>query len=196
MHSLPVLQPNRPTPPPDCFGSQHWDPKHPECAGGLDMMYTSKTGSHVRERCHFFDSCGARVQAAKAMQQRMVPQPTKSFTFPAPAQAPQLKPLVSAAASREQVPQMSQPMMPHQPYAQPMTVPAQMMQGPWHPAPTYQFNHGIPHYLTVAEPRLPGESIWVILVREIVRGLFKSAGHTVSYFFDTNPMGRPPPQGG
>ncbi len=200
MTSLPVLQ-NQFTQPPDCFGGPLWDPKVTECAGGVDLMYTNKvTGSHIREKCQFFDSCGAKVSAMRApngaiqLPQRTLPPP------------PSMQPVVSSAASRTQVPQMSQPMFrPQQAAPQPWAPPQQqaqyaqpqyhpqMMQGPWHPAPTYQFNHGIPNYLTTPEPIAPGESIWSALFRELFRGIVKSAGHTMSYFVDTNPMRRLPP---
>ena len=181
MTSLPVLQQNRITPTPDCFG-QLWEARAPECAGGVDLMYTNKqTGSHVRERCRFFDACGAKVQATKkAAMQATIPQ---SWTFP--------KPQTSAEASRAQVPQMSQQMVPQQ-HQQQMPV----MHGTWYPAPTYQFNHGIPNYLSMPEPRAPGESVWFSLMREILRGLIKSFGHTVAYFVDTTPVKRLPPPGG
>ena len=193
MTSLPVLQQNRIEPPPDCFG-KHWDARAPECSGGVDLMFTNKaTGSHVRERCRFFDSCGAKVQATRMAAQQAI----QSYNFPAPAQSPQIQPVVSAAASRAQIPQMSQQMGPQavQQQGQPMM----LVQGQWHPAPTYQFNHGIPHYLTTPEPRRGGESIWVVLFRELLRGIIKSAGHTVSYFVDTTPLRQqlppPPPPG-
>jgi hypothetical protein len=89
-----------------------------------------------------------------------------------------------------QTPPMSQQM---QPVAQqPQMIPMQV-QGAWYPATTYQFNHGIPGYLSVPEPRMPGESVWSVLLREIIRGVIKSTGHTVSYFVDQTPMRNPPP---
>lgn len=175
MASLPVLQQT-----PECFGSQLHDPRQPECAGGVDLMYTNKfTGSHVRERCRFFDACGAKVQATRAAAIQ--------------AMSPQYRPVVSAAASRAQVPQMSQQMAPPTQQQQQMQP---VVQGQWYPAPTYQFNHGIPNYLTMPEPRASGESIWVALFRELLRGVIKSFGHTVAYFVDTTPMKRLPPPGG
>jgi hypothetical protein len=183
MTSLPVLQQNRIMPTPDCFGHL-WDAKAPECAGGVDLMYTNKqSGSHIRERCRFFDSCGSKVQATRAAAMKATV-PSQSWTFP--------RPQSSAEASRAQVPQMSQPMAPQQQQPQQQMVP----HGLWYPAPTYQFNHGIPNYLTTPEPRAPGESIWMSLVRELLRGVIKSFGHTVAYFVDTTPVKRLPPPGG
>lgn len=183
MQSLPVLQ-NRPVDIPECFGSHLWDPRSTECTGGADITYTHPvTGSHVRPKCDFFTSCGAKVQALRSSAQRaMVPAPP---TMPQP-----YRPAASGAVARMQTPPMSQQMQPIQP--QPMMGPVQMA-GPWYPAATYQFNHGIPGYLSVPEPRLPGESVWTVLLREILRGIIKSAGHTVSYFVDQTPMRNPPP---
>ncbi len=190
MLQLPVLQ-SRQDPPPDCF-ARFWDPKSPECAGGADPLFTHpRTGTHVRERCHFFQACGAKLhasQAAQQVQQRVVP--LSSYSFPAVVQA--TKPMVSGGASRSQVPPMSQPMGPQA--MQPQQVMQPMMtHGQWHPAPTYQFHHGIPNYLSMPEPHLMGESIWRVLLRELVRGVIKSFGHTLSYFVDTVPIRKQPP---
>lgn len=182
MQLLPVLQ-NRPTDPPECFGSHLWDPRSSECSGGADITYTHPgTGSHVRPKCDFFAACGAKVQALRSTAQRaMVP---VTPTFPTP-----FRPAASGAIARMQTPPMSQQMQQVQP--QQMMVPMQM-QGPYYPATTYQFNHGIPGYLSVPEPRLPGESVWTVLLREVLRGLLKSAGHSVSYFVDQHPLKNPP----
>lgn len=194
MTSLPVLQ-NRPESTPDCFG-QMWDPKEAACFGGLDMLYTSKTGSHIRERCRFFDACGAKLQASRnASLQRP---PIQSFHFPAPVQPPPIRPVTSAAANRAVAP-MSQPMamQPYQPQVPQQHQQYQPPPGAYHPAPTYQFNHGIPNYISVAEPRAADESIWAVLFRELIRAVLKSLGHTVSYFADRTPIKQlppPPPQ--
>jgi hypothetical protein len=94
-----------------------------------------------------------------------------------------------------QTPPMSQQM---QPVQQPQMMVPMQMQGAYYPAATYQFNHGIPGYLSVPEPRLPGESVWAVLLREILRGIIKSAGHSVSYFVDQHSLKNlpPPPSGG
>src|ERR1022692_3510384 len=48
---------------PTCIGKL-WDPNTSECSGGRDPSYVHpKNGSHVREKCDFFNECGARVQA-------------------------------------------------------------------------------------------------------------------------------------
>lgn len=193
MTSLPVLQ-SRPESPPECFGQPTlWDPKSPECAGGLDMMYTGKNGTHIRERCRFFESCGAKVRAAQPVNAFARPG-IQSFQFPAPQPPPQIRPLASAAANR-QVQPMSQPMsMAYQPPVyQPPPQAQQVPPGTYHPAQTYQFNHGIPNYISVAEPRAQGESIWMVLFRELLRALLKSAGHTISYFADRTPIKQLPP---
>jgi hypothetical protein len=81
-------------------------------------------------------------------------------------------------------------MVPQQMHPQQM-VPV-MHPGMQYPAPAYQLNYMMPGYLTVPEVRQPGESIWNVLAREVARGLFKSAGHTVSHFMDTHPFMEPP----
>lgn len=198
MLQLPVLQ-NRANPPPECFGSHWWDPKSAECIGGPDPAYSNpKTGSHVRERCTFFSACGAKVQASRAgaqLQQQPTQQPgvtpLSSYHFPAVQ-----RPSVSAGAARTQVAPMSQPMFSGgQPYQQQQVPQQMMMQQPqhWHPAPTYQFQHGLPNYLSVPEPRMHGETIWQVLLRELVRGAIKAFGHTLAYFIDTTPMRKQPP---
>lgn len=169
MTSLPVLQ-NR-IEPPDCFG-QLWDPNDPECKGGPDIRYTNKnTGSHIRDRCIFYQSCGAKVQAASAAR--------------AAQQAKAIVPMsqqVSAAATRQQTAPLSIQVQPGQ-----QQVPL-AIQGPWYPAPTYQLSYGIPAYLSTPEPKAPGESVWAVLIRELLRGVLKASGHTVSHFFDTTPF--------
>jgi hypothetical protein len=172
MTSLPVLQNRIET--PDCFG-QHWDPTAAECKGGPDINFTNpKTGSHIREKCFFFGSCGAKVQATRAAQQSQAIVPTTPF-----------RAMVSAAASRQQMAPMSQPMQ-QAPVQAPQAAP--MVHGQYHPAPTYQLAYGIPQYLSHPEPMAPGESVWNVLFREVLRGMFKSTGHTVASFFDRTPL--------
>jgi hypothetical protein len=66
-------------------------------------------------------------------------------------------------------------------------------QGPVHsPANTYQLNYTMPAYLSVPEAQHPGESLWAVLFREVIRSLLKSAGHSIAHFFDSRPMGPPP----
>lgn len=185
MVQLPVLQSRNET--PECFGSL-WDPANVECRGGVDHNYTNKqTGSHLREKCFFFQSCGAKVHAIRSAQVPVPPAQQLMAQLAAPQSA--FQQMVSAAAARQQVPPMSQQMQQVQvlPQAQQqmMMVP---QQGTYYPAPTYQLSYGIPQYLSVPEPRMPGESVWNVLFREILRGLLKSTGHTASSFFDRTPL--------
>jgi hypothetical protein len=62
-----------------------------------------------------------------------------------------------------------------------------------HPAPMYQLNYMMPGYLSVPEERLPGESLWGVLLREVFRSMFKALGHSVSHFFDARPLREPQP---
>lgn len=48
---------------PPCFGKL-WDPHDVECTGGPDAAFKDANGNHVRERCVFFEQCGATCQAA------------------------------------------------------------------------------------------------------------------------------------
>lgn len=183
MTQLPVIQNRIET--PECFGT-HWDPAAVECRGGVDHNYTNaKTGSHIREKCFFFQSCGAKVQAMRSIQPVPVQQQQALAARPQTFQQ-----MVSAAASRQQVAPMSQQMQ--QVAVQPQQMMMQPQQGPWYPAPTYQLSYGIPQYLSIPEPRMPGESVWSTLLRELVRGVLKSTGHTASSFFDRTPFRQPP----
>jgi hypothetical protein len=63
---------------------------------------------------------------------------------------------------------------------------------PQGPLPGYQqmmpVNFHVPQYLTVREDRRPGESIFTMLGREVLRSIGKSIGHTLGNFFDTVKM--------
>lgn len=192
MTHLPVLQ-NR-IEIPECFGL-HWDPNAAECRGGVDHNFTNKTtGSHVRDKCFYFQSCGAKVQTERSAQQAAQAQ-THSQAMVRPSAFQQM---VSAAAARQQqVAPMSQQMQQVQvsPQMQQMhpQMAMQQQQGPWYPAPTYQLSYGIPQYLSVPEHRMPGETVWGVLLREVLRGVFKSMGHTASSFFDRTSFRQAPP---
>lgn len=51
-------------------------------------------------------------------------------------------------------------------------------------------NMAVPKYLSVPEPRRKDTSIWTLLARELIRSIFKSAGHTVANFWDHTPFDR------
>lgn len=175
---------------PKCYGLS-WDDTQPKCAGGRDATYTDDHGSHIRERCDFFGSCGARVQAS-----RQLIQPQQLVRTPAPAIPPPFVPSPSLAQTQQiqvlmqQMEQMRQTIQQQntQLHSQqprytsgytPQPVQSQMM--------ATEFS--MPRYLTVPEPR-GVTSIWSLLGREIVRSIMKSAGHTMANFWDTTPIGR------
>jgi len=94
---------------PACFGRidepakqvEGWNPQCPSCAGGIDAAYTDKnTGSHIRERCQFFQPCGTTVQAKRMEQMR------SSFIDPRTLIRPTVQQQV------QQQPQVTQQQMP------------------------------------------------------------------------------------
>ena len=87
---------------------------------------------------------------------------------------------------------MYPPVPAQQPQPQMIPVPQQYQ----YPAPAYQLQYMVPGYLSVHEQRLEGDSYSGMLIREVVRGALKAAGHTLANFFDMNPFRLPPRQGG
>jgi hypothetical protein len=81
---------------------------------------------------------------------------------------------VAAQRPPVQVPQAPQ-------YAQ---QPQMYVGAPVNPATTWQLNYTMPSYLSTPEIRHPGESIWAVLLREVLRAMGKALGHSVSHFFD------------
>jgi hypothetical protein len=61
-----------------------------------------------------------------------------------------------------------------------------------HPAPqqaaAWVLNYAMPSYLSTPETQHPGETIWSVLLRELIRALFKAGGHTLAHFFDVRPL--------
>jgi len=175
---------------PKCFGKA-WDDRAAACAGGLDPTYKDpETGSHIRERCIFFTTCGARVQAGR--MQQLIPQnqlvrppalpPVQ--TLAAPNQAAQLAQLMKQLEAMQQIihQQNLQLANRHGMSTNPLQpmLPTQMM----------AVEYRMPGYLSVPEPRTKTASVWTVLSREIARSMFKSAGHTLANFWDTTPLGK------
>lgn len=195
---------------PPCFGKL-WNPNETECNGGADPKYTHpRNGGHVREKCDFFNSCGATVQAALISPQSLVRPP---LVTPAPAttsdgfrrymQQRQIESQQAEEMRRQVALQQQQRVMPVAPYPTtpypyyPQAAP-QPVQHPayGYPAPSYQLNYMMPGYLTVPEMRVPGQSLFGLLGREALRSMGKSLGHTISNFFDVHPFRLPPAPGG
>lgn len=178
--------------PPPCFGLQ-WSPTDAECSGGLDPQYTHpRTGSHVRERCMYYSTCGSKTQATKLLPPAQLMRPQPQFGpmgFPPPSPSQQLQ--ISQAASDfmrrygQAQPMIPAPVMQPQqgfvPQSYGMPVPYQSM---------VPMSSQMPAYLSVLEPRTEDASLWSILSREMTRSLLKSLGHTIAHFFDTTPFRR------
>ena len=178
---------------PNCFAKM-WDQNDPECAGGADADFTHpRTGLHVREQCTFFQACGTRTQALRTqnfvpLSQVVRPSPNPAVAVAGPPQtfADFLKQQQAAHVETQRLQAMTSQRPPTQ------TVMQQQLQNAafisphaaQHPAPMYQLNYMMPGYLSVPELRMPGESVWSVLLREIFRSMFKAFGHAVSHFFD------------
>lgn len=172
-----------------CFAVQ-WDPKAPECAGGIDYA----KGSTRHERCPYFDICG-REKAAE-LAARPQPIPISSLTRPpmggpvlpairvapsspvapaSPTQGPYANLAALATRAMGGAPLAQQP----QPVQQVIVPPAQAT----HVQYIAQDNR-MPHYLTEPEPIFEDESVWPALGWELVRGGIKGLLHTGASFVD------------
>ena len=178
--------------PPNCFGKL-WQADHVECKGGLDPAFVNeKTGSHVREKCWFFDSCGARTQAAKLEAHRGLVQP-ESLVRP---QVPFIRPQQTVAPTPP----------PTQGYIERFAQSVQQQQVPRPTFPVQQapvqygyqqmmpVNYQMPGYLTVPEER--GSSLLGFVGRTVTRSILKSLGHSIAHLFDTTTLGPPHGNGG
>lgn len=173
---------------PACFG-ESWGKDDPECKGGYDPTYRHPaTGQPIRPACDFFAACGARTQAKQALvpPERLVqggaasaPAAASATVLPSPAP---LHTFLSQAAARLP-PALATPQAP--PGAM---VPVR------HSAQTYELNYLVPAYLTVPEPRLPGESLWHVLLREALRASIKAVAHAIAHHVDLHPFRHPPPR--
>lgn len=194
---------------PICFGKE-WERDATECVGGADANYTDAQGKHVRSRCDYYEACGARVQMAKGAgavvpQNQLVrplqpPQPPTQVTFPiAIPQGPTnfnhwLQQRTSTGVSQTTTPPPPQKqIVPTYYQSPPLHVPPPVQMVPQvpaqhYPAGNYQLNYMVPTYLSQPETRRPGETVWPALLREILRGVGKSLGHTLASFFDRTPM--------
>lgn len=193
--------------PPDCFGGPLWDKNSTECAGGADANFKPKegemhdgldpqSGSHVRRRCDWFQSCGARsaaqknangtlIPAQQILQRPAAPQPAPA---PSPSQAsPQSFGQWLTQAQTQHVAQQQRPTVQQVPM-QPQAYQQVYAGGTVQPATTWQLNYAMPPFLSQPEIRHPGESIWALLLREVLRAMGKSLGHAVSHFFDSRPL--------
>ena len=190
---------------PECFGKS-WDGKDPLCAGGLNPAFTDEKGGHLQPRCAHFETCGTRVQAKRLeTAQPLVPASnlTRSFgSYPRSPGEPQPAPPAPASPQPFQMQQIMQQIAQLQAQAQrpqvqyttpsaPAWAPAQ--HAPAAPVHGYQqmmpVNFQMPGYLTVREETTGGSILWMLL-REILRSIAKSIGHTLAHFFDVTPLKR------
>jgi hypothetical protein len=169
---------------PQCFGSHLWDKNAPECAGGPDAGYVNPDNQkNWRYRCNFFEACGAR----SAISGRLIPpqQLVRPAVAPSPptfthAPSPPLSGFAEFIKRVDDSRAAGRPIAP--PTAQAYAQPAPQQATSW------VLNYGMPSYLSTPEAQHPGESIWSVLLREVIRALFKAGGHTIAHFFDTRPL--------
>lgn len=200
---------------PECFGRRDqpekkiegWNPSCPSCAGGIDPAWTDKkTGSHVREKCLYFQSCGTLVQA-----QRMAQQPTlinpNNLVRPT-LQQPQVPQVQNAYQQQTQVRMdpAQQAAVLHQQQVNAVAAQlAQLQRAMPHPQmqmhvpmgqqpamhmgyqPMMPVNYHMPSYLSAPEPAQPG-SFWGAFFVTILRSMGKSAGHSIAFMFDSVPL--------
>lgn len=195
---------------PSCFGVD-WDKNEPECAGGPHPTRRNpKTGTHVLERCDFYTSCGAKVAAAKNANGTLIPaqqlvrppvvtpppvQPPQQPVPQSPASPQSFQQWIAAQAARAPVPHpgtptatMPQPPPQHAPQPVPHYIPAGAVQ----PATNWQLNYSSPPFLSTPEVQHPGEKIWAVLFRELLRATFKGMAQAAAHFFDTRVLKAPP----
>lgn len=194
---------------PSCFGVD-WDKNEPECAGGPHPTRSNpKTGSHVLERCDFYAACGQKVAAAKNANGTLIPAQQlvrPPVVTPPPAiplqqpQQPQQQPstfqqwLAAQSASRAAAPHPGTPTatMPQAPQPVQQPIPHYVPAGAVQPATTWQLNYTSPPFLSNPEMKQPGETIWAVLFRELLRATFKGMAHAAAHFFDTRVLKGPP----
>ncbi len=202
--------------PPPCFGKS-WEKDAIECIGGLDPTWKDEaTGSHVREPCMYFNTCGSRVQAAKMEEaSKLVPATSLARSWaPRPTQVQNPQPVGGTSQGiqqftmqnlQQQFEKMQKDWIAQQQQMMARGMPPQMMQQMMMPQQQmgmpqmgYQqmmpVNFEIPQYLTRREYRRPDEGLWRVLGREVGRSMLKSAGHTFANFFDSTPFYSPPPK--
>lgn len=173
--------------PPVCFAKE-WDKDAAECAGGRDAGYTNpRTGLNIRDKCSFFDSCGARTQAGR-IAQTVIPAGhlvRPGIVTPPTSMGDYLRKQAADNVAEQQrtrafgwqthVPQVPVAQTPQGP------VPQYAVQNPGR---LYHLNYEMPGYLSVPEERMPGESLQQVLLREVIRSVLKAMGHAISHFFD------------
>lgn len=174
--------------PPTCFGKD-WDRNAPECAGGPDVSFIPSSGekyagqdlhgTNVRLQCDWFQSCGSRCAAGKNAHGTLVPAQQLLRSPPPPVPQPTSAPMTYGQWLARQNTKPAPTAVPAQPQA-----PQVLANAAVQPATMWQLNYAMPSYLSTPEIRHPGESIWSVLLREVLRAIGKAVGHSVSHFFD------------
>lgn len=196
---------------PSCFGKvdnpphqEGWNAGVAACAGGPDATFTDeKTGSHVRERCTYFNECGTKANAKKfeMMRQNLIA-PSALVKQQPPIVGPPNK-VAEALLAQQQQQQLVQQQAQYQAMMQQQAVQMAQLQKagvtvPQMMMPTgYQqmmpVNYQMPSYLTATETVEPG-GFWKAMARTVFRSIGKSMGHSVAHMFDSIPFSavRPP----
>lgn len=205
---------------PVCFG-RSWEANHPECAGGLDPLYTHpQRKDHRRDRCSWYSSCASRTTAARQQvnqQVQIIPvqqlvrqqpsQPPQQFQQPQQVMPPQYQAVVSGVSQGVQNAMVgAQYQVRPQQYMQQQQVqalPAQLMvhpsaaSTPWAVPMNFQApGSQMPAYLTVPEPIIPGQGTFRPLMHTILRSVLKAGCHSIANFYDHVPMGTYPAPAG
>ena len=180
----------------DCYG-QSWERDHPECAGGYDVMHTNPvTGTHLRERCSLYDECSRIYRTNDAQRklqnvalQQVVPvnnllrqHQIQPYIQPQPMQ-------LNRVQQHYSVPQS----IPFRNYATPPqptpTAPVLAPPAQYYPSAYSPVQMLLPHeaapFLTSAEERLEGVSIWKKVALESLRaglkGMLQQGAHIVDH---------------
>ncbi len=204
----------KPAESPECYGSHLWSATEKECVGGVDPGYKHPSnGTHVRERCKWYQPCG-QVSAQQRAQSlipasnlvRYVPPPPPPAATTLAGVQPPPKPVAPHPGIGVQPPRpfqqpsytqhAVQPAYMHAPQVV-MVPPYIAQQGPMQvPLQYQQPGAQMPAYLTIPEPVAQGESALGVLFRTLLRSALKACGHSLSSFVDHTPFRshRPPEQ--
>lgn len=188
----------------DCYGVS-WEERNPECAGGVDPLYTNpQTGSHVRQRCGLYEQCGRTFKAAEAQkrlqnvaQQQVVPITNLARQgAPAYQSAPLVRtqPTLPAPVATSTVPvrPYAPPPPPHAPTQMVPVPPPQMLHpAQYYPAVMSPVQTLLPHeaapFLTVVEAPIPGVPTWRRVLAESLRAGFKGVLQQGAFIVDHTP---------
>lgn len=186
----------------DCYGLS-WEERHPECAGGLDPMFSGVGGTKIRPRCDMYESCGRAFKTAEAQRklqgvafQQVVPANNLVRQQGLQPYQPPPPPVVRPQFLPPQPPRPYQAPIQVQPqYAQPQQpqyVPNQQMMHPqYYPAIFSQAQSLLPHeaapFLTVTEEKQEGVPMWRRILLESLRAGVKGVLQQGAFIVDHTP---------